>query len=131
MEPVTWVVLSTFVSACLTKVGEKFSEKVVETAFESRKELAEKFAGLFKSEINQLGLSDPAKSEEIIKQLDAKPEIIERAAAKLQSDLNSFKELMAILRETAQNAATVNNFANQINNDKSVNVVGDNTSVTF
>jgi hypothetical protein len=131
MELTTLTILSAFIAACLTKAGEKFSEKAVETAFESRKELAEKFTGLFKSDIIQLGLSDSATSDEITKRLAAQPKIIEQASSKLQSDVDSFKELLAILRETAKSAITINNFANQINNDKSVNIVGDNTNVTF
>lgn len=131
METITLAVLSSFVRACLTKAGEKFSEKAVETAFESRRELAEKFAGLFKSDIIQLGLSDSARSEEITNQLAAKPGIIEQAAVKLQNDVTSLKELLGILRETAKSTATINNFANQTNNDKSVNIVGDNTKVIF
>lgn len=131
MGPITSTVLPALIAACLTKAGEKFSEKAVETVFESRKELAEKFAGLFKSDIIQLGLSDSATSAEITKQIVTKPEIIEQASSKLQSDGDSFKSLLAILRETAKSGTTVNNFANQTNNDKSVNIVGDNTNVKF
>ena|SRR2546423_12107377 len=131
MELITLTVLSAFIASCLTKAGEKFSEKAVETAFESRKELAEKFTGLFKSDIIQLGLSDSATPDEITRQLAAKPKIIEQAASKLQSDVDSFKELLTVLRETAEGGITVNNFSNQTNNDKSVNIVGDHTNVTF
>jgi hypothetical protein len=131
VESITLAALSAFISACLTKAGEKFSEKTVETAFESRQEIAEKFTGLFKSDIIQLGLSDSSTPEEITKQFAAKPEIIERASAKLQSDADSFKELLAVVREAAKSSPTINNFANQTNNDKSVNIVGDNTKVTF
>jgi transposase-like protein len=131
MELITLTTLSAFVAACLRKAGEKFSEKAVETTFESRKELAEKFTGLFKSDIIQLGLSDAATSDEIARQLAAKPTIIDQGASKLQSDADSLKELLTALRETAENRITINNFSNQTNNDKSVNIVGDNTNVTF
>jgi hypothetical protein len=131
MELITLTALSAFIAACLKKAGEKFSEKAVETAFASRKELAEKFAGLFKSDIIQLGLADPATSGEIAKQLTAKPEVIERAESKLQSEVDLYKELLTILRAAAESSTTVNNFANQTNNDKSINIVGDNTRVTF
>jgi transposase-like protein len=131
MEVITLTALSTFVTACLRKAGEKFSEKAVETAFESRKELAEKFTGLFKSDIIQLGLSDAATSDDIARQLATKPKIIDKGASKLQSDADSLKDLLATLRETAEGRVTINNFSNQTNNDKSVNIVGDNTNVTF
>src|SRR5215211_3961633 len=100
MEFITLAALSAFVAACLRKAGEKFSEKAVETAFESRKELAEKFTELFKSDIIQLGLSDAATSDDIARQLAAKPTIIDDGASKLQSDADSLKDLLAALRET-------------------------------
>ena len=131
MEVITLTALSTFVAACLRKAGEKFSEKAVEPAFESRKELAEKFTRLFKSDIIQLGLSDAATSDDIARQLAAKPTIIDDGASKLQSDADSLKDLLAALCETAGSKVTVNNFSNQTNNDKSVNIVGDNTNITF
>ena len=131
MELITLTALSAFIAACLRKAGEKFSEKTVETAFESRKELAEKFAELFKSDIIQLGLADAATPDEITKQFAEKPEIIERAESKLQSDVGLYRELLTILREAAKSSTTINNFSNQTNNDKSVNIVGDKTRVTF
>jgi hypothetical protein len=131
MEAITLAALSAFVAACLRKAGEKFSEKAVETAFESRKELAEKFTRLLKADIIQLGLSDAATPDDIARQLAAKPAIIDNGASKLESDADSRKELLAALRETAGSKVTVNNFSNQTNNDKSVNIVGDNTNITF
>ena len=131
MELITLTTLSAFIAACLKKAGEKFSEQAVQTAFESRKELAEKFTGLFKSDIIQLGLSDAVTPDEINRQLAGKPQIIGQAVSKLQSEVDAFKELLAILRETAKGTTTINNFANQTNNDKSANIVVDNTKVTF
>jgi hypothetical protein len=131
MEFITLTALSAFVAACLRKAGEKFSEKAVETAFESRKDLAEKFTELFKSDIIQLGLSDAATPDDIIRHLAAKPTIAEQAASKLQSDVDSLKELLIAMRETAESRININNFANQTNNEKSVNIVGDNTNITF
>ena len=131
MELITLTALSAFIAACLKKAGEKFSEQAVQTAFESRKGLAEKFTGLFKSDIIQLGLSDAATPDEINRQLAARPQVVGQAVSKLQSEADAFKELLAILRETVGGTTTVNNFANQMNNDKSVNIVGDNTKVTF
>lgn len=131
MEFITLTALSAFVAACLRKAGEKFSEKAVETAFESRKELAEKFTELFKSDIIQLGLNDVATSDDITNQLAAKPIVVEQGASKLQSDADSLKALLTALRETDESRIAINNFSNQTNNDKSVNIVGDNTNVTF
>jgi hypothetical protein len=122
--------VTALVWACLTKAGEKFSEKAVETAFESRQGLTEKFIEFFKPEITQLNLNEAATPEEVTKQLEAKPEIVEQATAKLKND-DSFNALLEVLREISKGGTTINNFANQTNNDKSVNIVGDNTNVTF
>lgn len=130
MPIITTTALAAFVGACLWKAGEKFSEKVVETTFESRQELTGKFIEFFKPEFTQLNLSESSTPEEVTKQLEAKPEIIEQATARLKND-DSFNVLLEILRETSKVETTINNFANQTNNDKSVNIVGDNTNVTF
>lgn len=108
MEILTAAAIGTFVGACLTKAGEKFSEKAVETAFESRGELAARFTEFFKPEIIQLNLSETATPEEVTRQLTAKPEIVEQAAAKLQNNSDSFRELIEILRETERGGRTVN-----------------------
>ncbi|HEX8734342.1 MAG TPA: hypothetical protein VF721_03400, partial [Pyrinomonadaceae bacterium] len=44
----------------------------------------------------------------VTKQLEARPEIVEQAAAKLQNDTDSFKALLEILRETEKGGRTVN-----------------------
>ena len=131
MEFITLAALSTFIAACLKKAGEKVSEKAVEKAFESRRELAEKLTGLFKPDLIQLGLRDSATPDEIDRKLSAQPKILEEATSKLQGDVDTFKELLTVLRETSEARITVNNFANQTNNDKAVNIVGDNTKITF
>lgn len=108
MEILTATAIATFVGACLTKAGEKFSEKAVETAFESRGELAGKFIEFFRPEILQLNLNESATPEDVTKQLEAKPEIVEQATAKLQNDTDSFTALLDILREMEKGGRTVN-----------------------
>jgi hypothetical protein len=131
MEIITMTALATFVGACLTKAGEKFSEKVIETSFESRQELKGKFIEFFKPEFTQLNLSESTAPEEITGQLEANPEIVEQASNRLKNDTDLFNLLREVLRETSKSETTINNFANQTNNDKSMNIVGDNTNVTF
>lgn len=106
MAIITGTAIGIFIGACLTKAGEKFSEKVIETAFESRKELAEKFTGFFKSEFIQLGLSELATPEEVTRQLEAKPEIIEQATSRLKNDTDSFNLLLEVLREARGDRTT-------------------------
>jgi len=106
MEIITMTALAAIVSACLTKAGEKFGEKVVETAFESRQGLTGKFIEFFRPEITQLNLSESSTPEEVTKQLEAKPEIVGQATARLQNDTDSYKALLEILRETAKSQRT-------------------------
>jgi lysyl-tRNA synthetase class I len=106
MAIITMTAIGVFIGACLTKAGEKFSEKAIETVFESRKELAEKFTDFFKPEFIQLGLNESATPEEVTKRLEAKPEIIEQAAARLKNDTESFNALLEVLRETKGDRTT-------------------------
>ena len=83
MEFITLAALSAFLRACLLKAGEKFSEKVIETTFEHKRELADVFTGLFQQEIITLGLNDSASPEDVRNRLEANPEVAARALKKL------------------------------------------------
>jgi hypothetical protein len=69
MEPISTIAIAAFLSACLYKAGEKFSEKTIETVFENKKELADGFTNLFGSEIITLGLNDVTTSAEVQQKL--------------------------------------------------------------
>jgi hypothetical protein len=99
MALITLATLSTFLGACLTKAGEKFNEKFIETLFEHKKDLAEGFMGLFKQEIITLGLNDSATPEEVQTQLDANPQL----TAQIQKKLAENTELVLALREQVHN----------------------------
>ena len=120
MPIITTTILSTFLTACLLKVGEKVSEKTIENVFEHKKEILERFTGLFKQEISTLGLSDTATLEEVQKQLEAKPEVARQALEKLNNnpkllaDLNEELEQMSGMTINAKNIAAAGNVS--INN---------------
>lgn len=101
MEPVTnSIVVAAFLGACLYKAGEKVSEKTIETIFENKKELADAFTGLFRTEIIALGLNDSTTTAgEIQQQLNANPEVLKQALLKLKNTPELLKELDAQLRK--------------------------------
>lgn len=94
------------------KAGEKVTEKTVEALFDSRKELAEKFQGLFKTEIISLGLSGrDATAIEVNKQLKAKPEVKESVNNKIadnQDLLNELVEAFKQMPEAGYEGVTIN-----------------------
>jgi len=95
MEPITLTLtaLGVFLAPYLQKAGEKVAEKTIETLFDSRKDLAEKFTGLFHQEIITLGLNDSATTEEVVEQLEAKPEIKAEIAKKVVDNRDLLDEL--------------------------------------
>jgi len=117
MEPITGVSIAAFLGACFYKAGEKCSEKMIETVFENKKELADNFTGLFRDEIITLGLSDATTSAEVQQQLEAKPEI----AAQVQSKWDDNAKLVRVLREQMQNVSS-----QMTNIAKNVGAQGDN-----
>ena len=94
MEPITLTAIGIFLAPYLIKAGDKVTEKTVEALFDSRKDLAEKFKGLFNTEIISLGLSDTSSSIEISKQLEAKPEIKEEISKKVANNQDLLNELI-------------------------------------
>lgn len=76
--------IAAFLSPYLVKAGEKVSEKTIETLFESRHDLAEKFKVLFQDEIITLGLNETSNFEETTKLLETKPEVKEAIHQKVK-----------------------------------------------
>lgn len=98
MEPITLTALAIFLAPYLQKAGEKVAEKTVETLFESHEKLADTFSRLFHQEIITLGLNDSATTEEVVKQLEAKPEVkaeIEKKIADNQDLLDKLAEALS------------------------------------
>ena len=79
----------------MRKAGEKVAEKTVEALFDSRQDIAEKFRGLFETEIISLGLSESAASEDIIKQLEEQPAVKEKIHQKIEAN----QDLLELLAE--------------------------------
>ncbi len=117
MEPITITAIAAFLGACFYKAGEKCSEKIIETIFEKKRELADNFTGLFRDEIITLDLSGATTSAEVQQQLEAKPEI----AAQVQSKWDGNAELVRVLREQVQNVSS-----QMTNIAKNVGAQGDN-----
>jgi hypothetical protein len=93
MEFISLASLSAFLSACLLKAGEEFSQKAIETVFQHKKELAGSFTGLFQQEIITLGLNDSATPEDVKKRLEAKPEVTLQALKKVTDNPELLAEL--------------------------------------
>ena len=86
--------LAVFLSPYLVKAGEKVSEKTVETLFESRLDLVEKFKDLFQDEIITLGLNETSNFEETTKHLEANPEVIETIRQKVETNQYLLNDLV-------------------------------------
>lgn len=102
MEPITFTALGIFLAPFLLKAGEKVTEKTVEALFDSRKDLAEKFKGLFATEIISLGLNDSSSPIEITKQLEAKPEIKGEISKKVANNQDLLLELVEAFKQMPQ-----------------------------
>lgn len=118
MEPIT-IALSTFMAVCLRKAGEKLSEKAIEMAFESRRDIADKFSALFHDEIITLGLLDIYSSTETVKTiLEANPEVLTHALEKLNGNpelVEEFnKELIKEIGSVSINARNIGQVVNEM-----------------
>src|SRR5437868_6313548 len=98
MELVALSAIAVFLAPYLQKAGEKVAEKTVETLFDSRRDLAERFRGLFNSEIIALGLSDSATTTEIARRLEDKPEVKESVGRKIVEKQDLVQELVEAFR---------------------------------
>jgi uncharacterized protein YneF (UPF0154 family) len=99
VEIITTTAIATFLGVCLSKAGEKFSEKAIETVFENKKDIADGFMGLFKEEIITLGLNDSSTPADIENQLEAKPEVAVQALKKLSENPELVADLNRHLKE--------------------------------
>jgi hypothetical protein len=102
MEPVTLTAIAVFLSPFLKKAGEKVAEKTIETLFESRRDLAEKFTGLFKTDIISLGLSDSASTTEVRARLEASSEAKASVENKVVNNQRLLAELVEAFRQLPQ-----------------------------
>lgn len=121
MEPITLTALAVFLAPYLKKVGEKVGEKTVEALFDSRKDLTEKFVGLFRDEITSLDLGYSASTAEVTTRLEAKPEVraeVGKKVAEHQDLLNEVVEAFKQMPQAEFNGITVNakNIGAVINN---------------
>jgi hypothetical protein len=106
--------IALFLSPYLIKAGEKVAEKTVETLFDSRKDLADKFLDVFKPEFQTLGLSETSTSEEITKQLDAKPKVKEAIRQKVESNQDLITQLTEALSKQEGRTITCKTYIEKI-----------------
>jgi len=123
METVTLTAIAVFLAPYLHKAGEKVAEKTIEVLFDSRKDLAEKFAKLFQSEIVTLDLSDSDTEEQVVKQLEIKPELkieIDRKVGNNQDLLNEMVKAFEATPLPEFGGITINskNIGSVINNPR-------------
>lgn len=102
MDPITLTAIAAFLAPYLKKAGEKVAEKTVEKLFESRGDLAKKFYGLFNRDIITLGLNDSATTEEVAKQLEAKPEVKTEINTKVAANQDLLNELVEAFKQMPQ-----------------------------
>jgi hypothetical protein len=70
---------------------------------------------LFYNEITQLGLNQSATTEELAKQLEAKPEVIEAIQTKVAASPDFVKELFETVKEQTQKQFNAKNVVNAKN----------------
>jgi len=121
MEPITVAAVTTFLAPYLQKAGEKVTEKAVEALFDSRKDLCERFTGLFRPEIISLGLSDNSSTSEISTALEANPKVQTEIGKKVVNNLDLLNDMIAafeMLPDAKVHGITINakNVGTVINN---------------
>lgn len=121
MDSHTITMVAIFLAPFLQKAGEKVTEEMVEKLLSSRREIAEKFTGLFYTEFQQLGLSNSDETETIVKRLDTRPEIKEEIRKKVVNNLDLLNELISAFEQMSNsefNGITINskNIGQVINN---------------
>ena len=94
--------IAVFLAPYLQKAGEKVAEKTVETLFDLRADLADKFTNFFKPEIITLGLSDRATSPEVTERLNAKPDVKEEIGKKIANNQDLLNELVTAFQQMPQ-----------------------------
>lgn len=118
---ITITAIAVFLSPFLVKAGEKVAEKTVEILFDSRKDLAEKFSGLFKTEFQTLGLSEIATTEEIVKQLEAKPQVKEEIRQKVENNQDLINQLTEALSKQERRTVACKTYIENIENIETAN----------
>lgn len=83
-----------FISPFLIKAGEKLSEKIVETVFDSHQTLADKYKSLFKEDMIALGIDQYSTTAEINKMLEDQPEIKSSIYQKIRNNKDLLDELI-------------------------------------
>jgi hypothetical protein len=106
--------IALFLSPFLYKAGEKVLDKTIETLFDSRKDLADKFLDVFKPEFQTLGLSESSTTEEIAKQLEAKPEVKEAIRAKVEANQDLVTQLTEALSKQEGRTITCKTYIEKI-----------------
>jgi hypothetical protein len=102
MEPITLTAIAVFLAPYLQKAGEKVAEKTIETLFDARKDIADKFTNLFRPEIISLGLTDDASTDEVTKLLDEKPIIKGEIGRKVENNLSLLGEMLEACKQMPQ-----------------------------
>src|ERR1051325_605695 len=102
MEPFTLAAIAAFLAPYLSKAGEKVAEKTVEIVLDSRKDLANRFKGLFSTEIISLNLSEASQLNEIHERLESQPELREHLTKKISSNRDLLRELVEAFRQMPQ-----------------------------
>lgn len=91
-------------------LGVFLSETVKNVAKGSANWIGSNGKSLFYDEFTALGLSESATPEEIIKQLEAKPQMIEVIEQKVESSPDYVKELFEVIKaQIKNNSGNVNN----------------------
>lgn len=111
---ITIAAIAVFLSPFLTKAGEKVAEKTVETLFDSRKDLADKFLDVFKPEFQTLGLNENSTTDEVAKQLEAKPEIKEAIRQKIETNQDLVNQLTEALSKQEGRTITCKTYIERI-----------------
>lgn len=91
------VTISAFLAPYLFEAGKTVSTETIKLLFSSRKELAEDFKNLFHTEIQTLGLSNTATTNDITKQLQSKPEMQEEIRQKVEANQDLMNRLTEAL----------------------------------
>ena len=111
---ITIAAIAAFLSPFLFKAGEKVLDKTVETLFDSRKDLADKFLDIFKPEFQTLGLNETSTTEEVIKQLEARPEVKEVIRQKIETNQNLVTQLTEALSQQEGRTITCKTYIERI-----------------
>jgi len=107
--------INAFLLPFLQKGGEKLVEKSVELAFDSRRDLLDKFRSIFHDEIVTLNLDQSSSEDEISSILAKRPEVLRAIESKVAQNENLLSELVEVINQSAhETGASVTINANKI-----------------